>query len=58
MKNGKNPTREQRKFIDSKGINAENWLIAKDTPKEMLLVHRLTNATKTLYKGEATWIGN
>lgn len=50
MKHGVRPTREQRKFIASKGINAENWLIAKDTPKEMLLVHRLTNATKTINK--------
>lgn len=52
MKHGKRPTREQRKFITSKGINAENWLVAKDTPSEMVLVHRHTNTTKTIYKGE------
>ncbi len=52
MKAGKNPTVQQRKFIQKNGINAENWLVSKDTPTEMLLVHRYTNTTKTIYKGE------
>lgn len=50
MKHGKCPTREQRKFITGKGLSAENWLVAKDTPTEMVLVHRYTTATRTISK--------
>ena len=54
MKHGKKPTVAQRKFITSKGVNAENWLVAKDTTTEMVLVHRYTNTTKTIHK-ESTY---
>lgn len=50
MKAGKKPTVAQRKFIQKMGLNAENWLVSKDTPTEMLLVHRNLNQTKTLHK--------
>lgn len=46
MKNGKKPSREQRKLIAAKGLNAENWLIVKDTPELMLLVHRYSDTTQ------------
>lgn len=41
MKHGKKPTVAQRKFLASKGINSENWLIVKDTPNETVIVHKL-----------------
>ena len=51
MKHGKRPTREQRKFISAHGLNAENWLVVKDTPDEMLLVHRHSDSTtRTIHK--------
>ena len=40
MKHGKKPTRSQRIFIRSKRLNPDNWLVVKDTPSDMLLVHR------------------
>lgn len=40
MKHGKKPTRSQRMFIRSKRLNPENWLVVKDTPDEMMLVHK------------------
>lgn len=53
MKNGKNPTRSQRIFIKSKRLNPENWFVVKDTPTEMVLVHRhFDNKTKIIPKGE------
>ena len=52
MKSGKKPTVAQRKFIQKMGLNAENWFVSKDTPSEMVLVHRYTTATKTIHKGE------
>ena len=40
MKHGKKPTKKQCIFIRSKRLNPENWLVVKDTPSEMWLVHR------------------
>lgn len=40
MKNGKRPTREQRKTLLENGYDPAAWLIVKDTPTEMLLVSR------------------
>lgn len=45
MKSGKKPTVAQRKFIQSNGLNWENWLVCKDTPTEMHLVHRFSEKT-------------
>lgn len=51
MKHGKKPTREQRKLILWWGLKVEDWFVAKDTPTEMVLVHRLRDkVTKTIYK--------
>ena len=40
MKQLKNPTREQRKFIQSKRLNPADWMVERETPTEMVLVHR------------------
>lgn len=40
MKQGKKPTLNQRKFIESKKLNSKNWLITKDTPDLIEMVHR------------------
>lgn len=51
MKHGKKPTVAQRKLIKANGMNAENWLVVKDTPEEMVLVHRYSDkTTRTLHK--------
>lgn len=52
MKHGKRPTRSQSIFIKENGLNPENWLVVKDQPEQMVLVHRYTNTTKTIHKGE------
>ena len=41
MKHGVKPTREQRKLIAKWGLDAHDWLVIKDTPMEMQIVHRL-----------------
>lgn len=51
MKNGKKPTVQQRKFIQQMGLKDENWLVAKDTPEQMVLVHRVNDTIKILPKG-------
>ena len=41
MKHGVKPTREQRKLLQKWGLDAHDWLVIKDTPTEMQIVHRL-----------------
>lgn len=52
MKQGKNPTREQKRLIDSKGLYSSDWLVSKDTPTELVLVHRFGTGIKTIKKGK------
>ena len=53
MKHGKKPTYEQRKLIEQWGLDAHHWLVTKDTPKQMEIVHRHSDkTTRTIPKGE------
>ena len=45
MKHGKKPTKKQYIFIKSRGLIPENWLVVKDTPEQMVLVHRHSDKT-------------
>lgn len=40
MKNGKNPTLAQKKFLKSKGLLPESWLVVRDTAQLMEVVSR------------------
>lgn len=52
MKHGRKPTREQKKLISKWRLDPAVWLVVKDTPTEMLLVHRHSDkTTKTIPKG-------
>lgn len=48
MKNGKKPTREQRKLLQHWKLDTYSWLVVKDTPTEMHLVHRHNDKTKRI----------
>lgn len=50
MKNGKKPSREQKLLIGKYRLNVENWLVVKNLPSELLIVHRHTNNLRTLSK--------
>lgn len=51
MKQLKKPTREQRKLIQSKRLNPDNWMVERDTTTEMVLVHKhFDNKTRTIRK--------
>ena len=53
MKQLRKPTREQRKLIQSKRLNPDNWMIERDTPEKMVLVHKhFDNKTRTIKKGD------
>ena len=48
--NGKKPTHEQRKLISENGLYPADWLVTKNTPTEMHLVHRYGAATRIIRK--------
>ena len=48
MKHGKNPTREQRKLMQKWKLDSSMWLVVKDTPDKMELVHRHFDRTKKI----------
>ena len=51
MKNPKKPTRHQRQLIQKHLLDASVWLVVKDTPEQMELVHRYSDkTTRTIYK--------
>ena len=50
--NGKKPTREQHKLISESGLYPADWLVTKNTPTEMHLVHRYGVATRVIHKNK------
>lgn len=40
MKHGVKPTREQRKLMQKWKLNSQDWLVVKDEPSKMTLVHK------------------
>lgn len=40
MKNGKKPTVRQKKLMTEWKLNPKDWLVTKDTPEQMELIHR------------------
>lgn len=51
MKHLKKPTREQKKLIQQKRMNPADWMVERDTPEKMELVHRYSDRTKrTIHK--------
>ena len=53
IKHGKKPTYTQRKLIEQWGMDAHDWLVTKDTPEQMELVHRYSDkTTRTIPKGD------
>lgn len=50
MKHGTKPTRAQKQFLESKKLNVENWLVIKDTPEAMTIIHRQSNKTRKIMK--------
>lgn len=52
MKHGKKPTVAQCNLMKQWGLVPANWLVVKDTPTEMVLVHRHSDkTTRTIHKG-------
>lgn len=50
MKHGKNPTVKQKKLLTALKLNYENWLIVKDTPDILVIVHRISGEQRSIEK--------
>lgn len=50
MRHGKNPTRNQKRFLKLMNLNVDNWLVIKDTPEAMTIIHRQSNNTREIIK--------
>lgn len=48
MKHGRKPTREQMKLMVKWKLDPTMWLVVKDTPERMELVHRLFDKTRKM----------
>lgn len=47
---GKNPTRAQRNYITSRGLDSRQWLVQKDTQDMMQVVDRVSGEVRKLDK--------
>ena len=53
MKHGKTPTRSQRQLLQKWKLDPAVWLVVKDTPEQMELVHKYSDkTTRIIPKGE------
>lgn len=56
MKHGRKPTVSQRKLIQLKGLDSAVWLVVKDTPDRIELVHRYSDrTTRIIHKENEKW---
>jgi hypothetical protein len=50
---GKKPTREQKIFLKSKGLNPANWLVISDDQYRTIVMHRHSLKPKTIVREES-----
>ena len=51
MKHLRKPTREHKKLIQKMKLNPADWMIERDTPEKIVLVHRhFDSVCKTIHK--------
>ena len=50
MKHGTKPTVAQANFLMERKLKPSDWLIERDTPDEMVIVHRYVDITSTIKK--------
>ena len=53
MKQLRKPTREQKKLIQKMKLNPADWMVERDTPEKLVLVHRhFDSVTRIIHKEE------
>lgn len=48
MKHGRKPTLNQKLLIKEAGLNPDNWLIVKNLPDKLNIVHRETGSERMI----------
>lgn len=48
MANAKTPTRRQRQIINKRRLNTDNWLVQKNPPGELYIIHKLSGSKKLI----------
>lgn len=48
MRQAKRLTRNQKIFLKESGLNYENWLCVEDSPKKMVIRHKVSGKERTL----------
>lgn len=51
MKNGKAPTREQKKIMKAHGLVPENWLVVKNLPDSLEVSWKRSENTLPIHQG-------
>ena len=54
MKHGKKQTAAQRRLMEKRGLDSRVWLVVKDTPQNMELVHRHSDRTRRVLPKEVS----
>lgn len=54
MKHGKKPTAAQRRLMEKRGLDSHVWLVVKDTPNFLELVHRCSDRTRRVLPKEVS----
>lgn len=52
MKHGTKPTVRQAKMLQAKKLRAEDWLVERETPAEMVVIHRYGRAVRVIRKDQ------
>lgn len=47
----KKPTRKQKQLLTSLRLNADNWLVGKETAEGLYIVHRYSGKTRVIPRG-------
>jgi len=50
MKHGRKPSVRQSNILAAKRLKPEDWLIERETPDEMVIIHRYGNAKRIIRK--------
>lgn len=52
MKNGKRLQRWMKDLLKEKGLNPDNWLYTKNTPDELVIIHRYSGKVRIIPIGK------
>lgn len=51
----KKPTYNQKKFLKANRLDPLNWLVQKDTPEFMQIIHKYSGTVRKIKKKVAVW---